>query len=124
MEIEMRKATIRIRRNTDAALRKMGQRFAKVWKTGKSTGDELEFESPAALFRVLTPKRWELVERLQKLGPSSFRGLARELERDVKRVHEDVGALAECGLVERTAEGKIHVPYDVIRTEFDLRAVA
>jgi predicted transcriptional regulator len=28
-------------------------------------------ESPAALFRVLTPKRRELVERLQTLGPSS-----------------------------------------------------
>jgi predicted transcriptional regulator len=82
------------------------------------------FESPAALFRVLTPKRWELIERLQKLGPSSVRGLARELERDVKRVHEDVGVLIESGLVARTDDGKINVPYDVIRAEFDLRAVA
>jgi predicted transcriptional regulator len=50
--------------------------------------------------------------------------LARELERDVKRVHEDVGVLIECGLVARTEDGKINVPYDVIRAEFDLRAVA
>jgi predicted transcriptional regulator len=50
--------------------------------------------------------------------------LARELERDVKRVHEDVGVLIECGLVARTVDGKINVPYDVIRAEFDLRAVA
>jgi predicted transcriptional regulator len=124
MEVEMRKATIRIQKDADAALEKMGERFVRAWKTGKSTGDTLAFESPAALFRVLTPKRWELIERLQELGPSSFRGLARELERDVKRVHEDVGVLIECGLVARTEDGKINVPYDVIRAEFDLRAVA
>lgn len=120
----MKKATIRIRKDTDTALKDMNKRFINTWKTGRSAGDTLEFESPAALFRVLTPKRWELVERLQQLGPSSMRGLARELERDVKRVHEDVHELMECGLIARTEEGKFHVPYDVIHTEFDLRSVA
>jgi predicted transcriptional regulator len=86
--------------------------------------DTLEFESPAALFRVLSPKRWELIERLQSIGPSSVRGLARELERDVKRVHDDVGGLMDCGLVERTDNGKIQVPYDVIHADFNLSAVA
>lgn len=120
----MKKVTIRIRRDSSTALKEMGERFVKAWKTGKSTGDTLQFESPAALFRVLTPKRWELVERLQKLGPVSVRGLARELERDVKRVHDDVGELIRCGLVARNDEGKFHVPYDVIHADFDLRAVA
>jgi predicted transcriptional regulator len=96
----------------------------KAWKTGKAAGDTLQFESPAALFRVLTPKRWELVERLQTLGPSSVRGLARELERDVKRVHEDVRTLMQVGLIARTEEGTFHVPYEVIHADFDLRAVA
>jgi predicted transcriptional regulator len=50
--------------------------------------------------------------------------LARELERDVKRVHEDVRTLMQCGLVARTEKGTFHVPYDVIRAEFDLHAVA
>jgi len=76
MEIEMRKATIRIRRDTDAVLKEMGTRFVKTWKSGKPAGDVLTFESPAALFRALTPKRWELIERLQGLGPCSVRGLA------------------------------------------------
>jgi predicted transcriptional regulator len=124
VEVEMKKATIRIQRNVNAALEKMGERFVKAWKAGESAGDTLAFESPAALFRVLTPKRWELIERLQELGPSSVRGLARELGRDVKRVHEDVGVLIECGLVARIADGEVDVPYDVIRVEFDLRAVA
>ena len=64
------------------------------------------------------------IERLQEIGPSSVRGLARALERDVKRVHEEVGVLTDSGLVARTGDGKLEVPYDVIRAEFDLRAVA
>ncbi len=120
----MKTATIRIHKDTDAAIKAMGERFVKAWRTGKSGGTVLHFESPAALFRVLSPKRWELIERLQALGPSSVRGLARELNRDVKRVHEDVGVLMEYGLIDRTEDSKVHVPYDVIHADFDLRAVA
>ena len=124
MEIKMKKVTIRIRRDTNAAVKELGERFIKAWKTGKSAGDGLQFESPAALFRVLTPKRWELVEQLQHLGPCSLRGLARALDRDVKRVHDDVHALMEYGLTTRDVDGKFYVPYDVIHADFDLRAVA
>jgi predicted transcriptional regulator len=124
MEIEMRKATIRIRRDTDAVLKEMGTRFVKTWKSGKPAGDVLTFESPAALFRALTPKRWELIERLQGLGPCSVRGLARALDRDVKRVHEDVMALIGHGLIARADDGRVRVPYDVIHADFDLRSVA
>jgi predicted transcriptional regulator len=113
----MKKATIRIRRDTQTAVKEIGERFVKAWKTGKSDGDLLQFESPAALFRVLSAKRWELIERLQTTGPSTVRGLARELDRDVKRVHEDVTTLIKYGR-------KICVPYDVIHADFDLRAVA
>lgn len=119
----MRKATIRIRKDANTALDEMGERFVKAWKTGKSAGDTFQFESPAAMFRVLTPKRWDLIERLQELGPVSVRGLARELGRDVKRVHEDVQQLMSLGLVART-DSKVHVPYDLIHADFDLRAIA
>jgi predicted transcriptional regulator len=116
------KAVLRIRRNTDAALADMGKRFTTTWKSGRSSAHVFTFESPSALFRVLTPKRWEIQERLQRLGPSSLRGLARSLDRDVKRVHEDVAALIEIGLVERTERGRIHVPFSVIEADFELRA--
>jgi predicted transcriptional regulator len=118
----MTKAVLRIRRNTDAALVDIGKRFAAAWKSGRSPAHVFTFESPSALFRVLSPKRWELLERLQSLGPSSLRGLARSLERDVKRVHEDVAALIEVGLVEKTEGGRIHVPFTVIEADFELRA--
>ncbi len=70
----MSKAVLRIQRNTDAALADMGKRFATAWKSGGPSAHVFTFESPAALFRVLSPKRWELLERLQSLGPSSLRG--------------------------------------------------
>ena len=82
------------------------------------------FSSPSQLFTVLSPKRWELIEHLQKIGPQSVRGLARSLERDVKRVHADVTGLIDWGIIERTEERKVCVPYDVIHADFDLRAVS
>jgi predicted transcriptional regulator len=82
------------------------------------------FSSPAQLFSVITPKRWELIEHLQKIGPSTIRGLARSIGRDVKRVHEDVTALSQWGIVEPTDGAKVHVPYDVIHASFDLSAAA
>ena len=42
----------------------------------------------------------------------------------MKRVHDDVTAMIEWGLVERNDEGMVHVPFSVIHAEFDLRAVA
>jgi len=120
----MKTATIRIRRDVDVALAQMGERFVRAWNEGTSDTATFEFESPKALFSVLTPKRWELIERLQALGEVSLRALARALERDVKRVHEDAAVLLDWGLIERTASGKLHVPYTKIHTEFDLLAAA
>lgn len=120
----MKKATIRIRRSTRSATREMGERFVATWKSGKGSGDVFEFESPSALFKVLTPKRWQLVEQLQAIGPVTLRALARDLDRDVKRVHVDVAALIASGLIVRTRTGLIEVPYDVIQADFALRAVA
>lgn len=116
------RAVLRIRRDADASLAEMGGRFVTAWRSGRSSSHVFTFESPAALFRVLTPKRWELLERLQSLGPTTVRGLARALERDVKRVHEDVTLLCDVGLVAKTERGRIHVPFAVIEADFALRA--
>ncbi|WP_159589221.1 transcriptional regulator [Chelativorans xinjiangense] len=124
----MKRAAIRIRHgmDIDAEMEEMGKRFVETWHSGKPADPllTLTFSSPAQLFSVITPKRWELIERLQGIGPSSIRGLARALERDVKRVHEDVTTLIEWGLVERTEDGKVEVPFEVIHADFDLRALA
>jgi hypothetical protein len=49
--------------------------FLTAWKSGKYKGEHFDFESPAALFRILTPKRWELIECLQNSGPLGVRAL-------------------------------------------------
>ncbi len=119
----MRTATIRIRRASDV-LKDVRTGFLAAWGTGEYSGEHFDFESPAALFRVLTPKRWDLIECLQKNGPLGVRALARALLRDVKRVHEDAKALEASGLVEKTAEGKLFVPFAEIRADFVMRSAA
>lgn len=119
----MRTATIHIRKS-NVAMNDARAGFLAAWLSEGYGGEHFDFESPAALFRVLTPKRWELIERLQQDGPLGVRALARALERDVKRVHEDAAALIEVGLVEKTPEGKLVVPFAEIRADFMLRAAA
>jgi predicted transcriptional regulator len=124
----MKRAIIQVRAEQDASavLEGMGRDFVRAWN-GRTPTDPIAtftFSSPTQLFSVISPKRWELIEHLQKLGPSSIRGLARSLERDVRRVHDDVAALIEWGIIERDDNGKVLVPFDVIHADFDLRAVA
>ncbi|MSQ48850.1 MAG: transcriptional regulator [Betaproteobacteria bacterium] len=116
-----RTATIRIERDTQLALARGARGFARAWRTGKDQGSDLTFESPAALFRSLTPARWAAIERLQAIGPSTLRGLARALDRDVKSVHRDIHALIGIGIVTKDSKGSVLVPFSRIRAEFDLQ---
>jgi predicted transcriptional regulator len=70
------------------------------------------------LLRTLTPARWALLERLREAGPLSIYELSKRLRRDYKNVHTDVTALAGIGLIERDADGRTSVPWDVVRAEF------
>lgn len=114
----MRELTIRIL-DEDAAMQAMKQRFVDTMKSGVYTGEYLTFESPTALFRAITPKRWELIGVLQKLNTVSMRELARQTKRDVHRIHDDVKALKELGVVDQNAKG-ITIPFDKIHTDFTL----
>ncbi|WP_028748190.1 hypothetical protein [Rhizobium mesoamericanum] len=121
----MREALIQIRSDSEAVFNEALDRATRAMRTGEPSEPVavFTFSSPAQLFTIINPKRWELIEHLQKLGPSSIRGLARSIDRDVKRVHEDVSLLAEWGIIEHE-DGKICIPYDVIHANFDLRAAA
>lgn len=70
------------------------------------------------LLRTLTPARWDLLERLRQAGPLSIYQLAKRLERDYKNVHTDVTALTNIGLIDRADDGRVSVPWDVVRAEF------
>lgn len=125
----MKRAIIQIRRDDDdiGAIDAMGQRFADAWNRAATVANApfvLTFSSASQLFSIISPKRWELIEGLQGLGPSSIRGLARALGRDVKRVHEDVSTLMEWGLIERDETGRVVVPFDEIEADFILKGAA
>lgn len=120
----MKIATISINRNAKAVLLAAGRGIASAVRNGRQGGVHFTFSSAEQLFRAISPKRWELIECLQRLGSSSVRGLARELNRDIKRVHEDVQFLIDLGLIERTTAGTIRVPFDKIHIDCDLSAAA
>lgn len=120
----MRIATIEVSQGAEAALKTLGREFPRAWKTRRYRGERFGFETPAALFRTLTPKRWELIEALQAAGPLTQRALARTLGRDVKNVHSDAVVLLEVGLVEKTEDGMLVVPFDEIRAGFVLKSAA
>jgi predicted transcriptional regulator len=83
-------------------------------------GEYITFSTPEQLFAAFSPRRWELIDRLQGVGPISLRGLARTLGRDVKRVHQDVTALIAEGVIERNENKKLFVPFKRIHISFDL----
>lgn len=114
----MRELTIRIL-DEEAAMQAMQERFVNTMKEGAYAGEFLTFESPTALFRAISPKRWELIVSLQKLGTISMRELSRQLKRDVHRVSDDIKALKALGIIDQSSEG-VQVPFDKIHTDFTL----
>ena len=96
--------------------------IAKVAQADSYQGEVLNFESPAHFFGRLTEKRWDIVRAAQGKGELSVRELARTVGRDVKRVHEDVQALAELGLLERTDSGGLVCPFESMHIDMHLKA--
>jgi predicted transcriptional regulator len=88
----------------------------------KEQGSFISFATAELLWKVITPKRWELLRVMTGVGPIAIRELARRVERDVKSVHGDVQALLKAGVIDRTKEGRIVFPYDEIHVDFVLRA--
>lgn len=97
--------------------------FLQAFASDELQDQHIYFTSPATLFKKITPKRWELLETLQEAGRVSIRELARLLKRDIRRVHDDVVALSEQGIIERTEKG-VAVPFSEIHTDFTLKAKA
>jgi predicted transcriptional regulator len=89
---------------------------------GEKQGAFIGFASLELLWKVLTPKRWEIVRAMTGAGPLGIRAIARRVERDVKSVHSDVQALLKAGVLDRDEEGKIVFPYNEIHVDFVVRA--
>jgi predicted transcriptional regulator len=80
----------------------------------------LSFESARALFSELTPARIDLLEALRQCGPCSVYALAKTVERNYSNVHTDIGKLEEHGLVKRTPEDTVFVPFESVEIHLAL----
>ena len=71
---------------------------------------------------TLTPGRWALLKKLHANGPTSIRALAKGLGRDYKNVHTDVRRLENVGLIDRSEDDRIMVPWDIVEARLMLAA--
>lgn len=93
-------------------------------RRGETADYHLSFESAKSLFADLTPARVELLDTLRRVGPSSVYALAKAAERNYSNVHTDIARLELLGLVERTEEGAVSVPYESVEILVPLAQVA
>ena len=102
-------------------------RFEAAWEkavAGKrvTPSERLTFASLPLLISTLTTARWALLERLSQEGELTIYELAKKLKRHYKNVHSDVTRLSALGLIEKSAEEKVFVPWDSISAELRLAA--
>jgi predicted transcriptional regulator len=101
--------------------------FIDAWKRAErgekiKAVQRLNFENLETLLRTLTPARWLLLKTLRTNGPMSIRALASAVGRDYKNVHTDVRRLEHIGLISRTQDDKVEVPWDIVEARLSLAA--
>jgi predicted transcriptional regulator len=101
----------------------MGRRFVDAWhraERGELTKENAErhigFETFKTFSRIVTPKRLELLRHVHRHPACSIRALALAFGRDYRRVHQDVEALEQAGLLDRDPTG-LHADYATLRME-------
>ncbi|RAU23395.1 transcriptional regulator [Paramagnetospirillum kuznetsovii] len=91
---------------------------------GTDQGSYVSFASVDLLWKVMSPKRWDLLKTMAGQEAMTIREAARRSSRDVKAVHGDVHALLDAGILERGADGRVSFPYDAIHVDFTLTQAA
>lgn len=104
-----------------SSYQEMENRARRAFK-GEKVGSFITFDSLELMWKVLSPKRWEIVRAMTGAGPVGIREIARRVERDVKSVHGDIQALLKNGVIRKTDDGQIEFPYDEIHVDFVVRA--
>ncbi len=102
-------------------LKLLADRLDDGWLPQK-TVERLYFDNLPMLLKHLTPKRFELLSELRRMGHASINALAKHLHRQYRNVFDDVKAMERLGLVEKDASGHFYVPWDEIDATFRLAA--
>ena len=71
-------------------------------------------------FSELTPARIDLLEALRQCGPCSVYALAKTTGRNYSNVHTDISKLEEHGLVKRTPDDMVFVPFESVEIRLAL----
>jgi predicted transcriptional regulator len=105
----------------------MAKEFIAAWHQAEAghipvhIEEKIYFKDDRALFKVLTPKRCELLRYVHDHGKTAILALAKQLKRDYHNVYQDVKDLSQVGLmVKDDATGKYSVPWHAIVTEIPL----
>jgi len=101
----------------------MGQRFVDAWHraergdlTPEAPERHIGFANFELFAHIMTPRRLELLRHVHRDPPRSVRALSIALGRDYRRVHEDVEALVNAGLIDRHGTA-LRADYDSVRLE-------
>jgi predicted transcriptional regulator len=84
--------------------------------------ERVYFHNLRTFLKYITPRRFELLERLHHNGATSIRELANLLNRHYKNVFADVKLLEQIGLLAKDASGRYTVPWDEVSASFKLAA--
>jgi len=95
-----------------------------VTKRGRTPDYRLSFESARTLFAEVTPARLDLLNTLRGLGPTSIYALAKAAGRNYSNVHADICRLVDLGLVERTDDETVQVPFEAVEIRMALAKAA
>lgn len=106
--------------HTGETMEDVGARFVEAWhrmERGEDVNEKhVSFSTWETMVRVLSPKRLELLRHVHQHPAKNIRALSQALNRNYRRVHEDVEALEAAGLLDRDKEG--------LRAEYDAFDVA
>ena len=91
---------------------------------GEHVGEFISFATVELLWKVLTTKRWNILQAMAGQGEMTIREIGRRVSRDVKAVHGDIQALLLAGVLDHAESGRVVFPYDAVRVDFTLRTAA
>ena len=104
-----------------SGLKDAGRKAKKGIEQSEYQGETINFETPGIFFSQLTENRWNIVRSLQDEGEAGVRELARRIERDVRRVHDDIIVLTLLGLIEKQ-DDKLCCPFSDIHVDMHIKA--
>jgi len=113
--------TLIIGNQTDPA--QLRERVLQAWQSGEpEPAARLDFANLDEAFKILSPKRRAILEIMAGGENFSIREIARRLNRDVRAVHSDTQILLRNGVLDRTAQNRLTLPYSTIKFDFSIQA--